>query len=86
MAKIKSQKKRIVTNEQRRERNLTVRSRMRSLIKQALTAIEAKDAEKVRTALPSALSVIDQAVSKGIIHKNSAARKKASLQHRLATM
>lgn len=80
MAKIKSQKKRIETNELCRQRNIAVRSRMKSMVKQAVTAIESKDAEKVKTALPEAFSEIDRAVAKGVIHKNSAARKKSSLQ------
>ena len=86
MANIKSQKKRNLTNERRRQRNVTVRSRVKSHIKQALDAVDAKDAEKVRTALPAALAQIDRAASKGVMHPNNAARKKSILQRRAGTL
>jgi len=84
MANIKSQKKRILTSEKARQRNMAVRSRMRTMIKHALTAIESQDAEKIKTSVPAALSAIDRAASKGVIHANNAARKKSSIQHRAA--
>ena len=84
MAHIKSAKKRIRTNERDRLRNMAVRSRMKTHIKLALAAIEAKDAEKVKTALPAAISEIDRAASKGVIHSNNAARKKSFLQRQAA--
>ena len=86
MATIKSQKKRNLTNERRRQRNVTVRSRVKSYIKQAMDAMDAKDVEKVRTALPAALSQIDRAASKGVMHPNNAARKKSILQRRAGTL
>ena len=82
MANIKSAKKRVVLNEQSRQRNIAVKSRLKTYMKMALTAIEAKDPEKVKAILPQALSEIDKAATKGVIHKNSAARKKSTLQHR----
>lgn len=86
MANIKSQKKRILTDEKARQRNMAVRSKMRTMIKHALTAIEAKDAEQVKSTVSAALSAIDRAASKGVIHGNNAARKKSSLQHRAAAL
>ena len=83
MANIKSQKKRILTNEKRRVRNMAVRSRMRTMIKNALNAVEAKDAESIKKTVPEALSVIDRAVTKGVIHRNAAARKKSMIQNRV---
>lgn len=80
MANIKSQKKRILTNEKARQRNMAVRSRMKTLMKKAHAAIAAKEAN-AKDALRDALSAIDRAASKGVIHKNSAARKKSELQH-----
>jgi len=59
---------------------MSVRSRMKTFMKKAMAAIEAKDTEAVQKALPAALSEIDRAASKGVIHRNSAARKKSSLQ------
>lgn len=85
MANIKQQKKRVRTNEARRVQNMEVRSRMRTLMKQALQAIDAKDADGVARTVPSALQAIDRAAKKGVIHQNSAARKKSTLQHRAAT-
>jgi len=83
MANIKSQKKRILTNERRRVRNMAVRSRMRTMIKNAMAAVESKDQEKIKAIVPQALSVIDRAASKGVIHRNAAARKKSMIQSRL---
>ncbi len=86
MAKIKSQKKRIETNELSRQRNIAVRSRVKTTTKQAMSALESKDAEKVKATLNAALSEIDRATAKGVIHKNAAARKKSSLQRRAASL
>jgi len=86
MANIKSQKKRVVTNEIRRQRNIAVKSRLRTYFKNALEAIESKDAEKISAILPAALSEIDKAATKGIIHKNTAARKKSQLQRNVAAL
>jgi len=80
MAKIRSAKKRNITNEKCRQRNMAVKSRMKTLVKQAADAIEAKDAAKIKDTLPKALAEIDRAASKGVIHRNSAARKKSTLQ------
>jgi len=80
MANIKSQKKRNLTNEKDRQQNQAVRSRMKTVVKQALTVKETKDADKTKAALTEALSSIDRAVTKGVLHRNAAARKKSSLQ------
>ena len=86
MAKIKSSKKRILTNEKRRKRNIAVRSRLRTFHKQALSALDAKDPEKVKSVLPAALSEIDKAASKGVLNKKAAGRMKSRLQHRAAVL
>lgn len=80
MAHSKSAKKRNRTNEERRQRNTAVKSRMKTYVKAAKEAIDAKDADRVKQALPAALSEIDRAASKGVIHPNTAARKKSSLE------
>ncbi len=82
MANIKSSIKDIKRNARNRLRNQSVKSRMRTYVKNAFQAIEAKDPEEIRKALPEALSEIDKAASKGVIHRNSAARKKSSLERR----
>ena len=84
MANIKSQKKRNKTNEIRRQRNVAVRSRVKSFIKKANSAVEAGDAELIKAAVPEALSEIDRAVSKGVLHRKAGARRKSSLQRRAA--
>lgn len=84
MANLKSQKKRILTNEIARKRNVATRSRMKTYVARADEAIEAKNAEAINAALIPALSEIDLACKKGVIHANSAARKKSHLQHTAA--
>jgi len=82
MANIKSSKKDIVRSERHRQRNIAVRSRLRTYMKNAQVAIDAKNPDEVKRTLPAALSEIDRAVSKGVLHRNSAARKKSMLQRR----
>ena len=86
MANIKSQKKRILQDEGRRVRNMAVRSKMRTLTKKAMAALEAKDEAAIGTSVTAAVSAIDRAVSKGVIHRNSGARKKSMLAHRKAAL
>jgi len=86
MANIKSQKKRILTNEKSRQRNVAVRSRVKTIVKKTDEALSAKDAEKAKTDLAAAISEIDRACTKGVIHPNQAARRKSSLQRRYNQM
>lgn len=79
MANIKSQKKRIITNEKARRRNSSYKSSMRTAIKAVEKAIAEKDVELAKKLLPLAISKIDASVSKGIQHKNTAARQKSHL-------
>ncbi len=82
MAHTKSAKKRILQNERDRLRNMAVKSRMKTYIKKAMDALEAKDEEAIKVIVPQTLSEIDRAASKGVIHANNAARKKSMLQRR----
>jgi small subunit ribosomal protein S20 len=82
VANIKSQIKRNRTNAKRTERNKAVRSEMKSRTKQALTAAQA-GADDAATIARGAVKRIDSAASKGIIHKNQAARRKSRLMKRL---
>ena len=77
MANIRSQIKRNRTNEKRRQRNRAVKSELRTRVKTALNA--AGDGERGDEALRTALKKIDKAASKGVIHKNAAARRKSRL-------
>ena len=83
MANIKSQKKRIITNEKRRQANIPVRTVMRSSIKAVEVAIAAKDHAAATAAYNVANKRLDKAVSKGIVHKNFAARHKSRLSKQI---
>ena len=79
MANIKSQKKRILTNEKRRVRNQSVKSELKTLVRRTREAVEAGDKEKALAALRIASRKLDVAVSKGVIHKNQAANRKSGI-------
>ncbi len=74
-----SAKKRLRQNEKRRLRNRWYKGQMRSFIKRARQAIEAGDWETAEEMIRRAYKAIDKAASKGVIHKNNAARRKARL-------
>ncbi len=80
MANIKSQKKRIRTAEKARMRNRAVRSELKTLVKHVRTAVEEGDAEAAQAAASRAYKRLDQAASKGIIHKNQASNRKSGVQ------
>lgn len=79
MANIKSAKKRILVNRTKADRNKAIKSGVKTAIKKVYTAIEAKDAEAAKEALKNATVVINKAATKGIYHKNNAARKVSRL-------
>ena len=79
MANIKSQMKRNRQNDRRNARNRAIRSELRTRQKQAVAAAEAGDAAKAEELLVVAQKRIDMAVTKGVLHKNTAARRKARL-------
>ena len=80
MANIKSQIKRIKTNEKARQRNVSAKSAVRTAMKKVRLAVEAKDVKNAEALLKVAFSRIDKTVSDGIQHKNTASRQKAELQ------
>ncbi len=79
MANIKSQVKRIRTNEASRLRNQSVKSALRTSIRSFREAASAGDKEKAGSLLLSASRKLDKAASKGVIHANQAANKKSAL-------
>lgn len=83
MANIKSQKKRILTNEKRRVRNRDSRTALKTYIKRFNAALENGDDEQVAAEFQIASRELDRAVSKGFLHKNNAANKKSSMALRL---
>lgn len=82
MPNIKSAKKRVRVSEANYEHNKAYRSALRTAIKKADAAIDAKSADAADV-VTVAVKKIDQAAVKGIIHKNNAARKKSALVTRL---
>ena len=82
MPNIKSAKKRVVTSRANEERNKAARSALRTAIKKANVAVEAK-AEGADIAVKEAVAKIDKAAGKGLLHKNNAARKKSALVKKL---
>lgn len=79
MANIKSQKKRILTNAKRTERNKAYKSELRTWIRKFREAAEAGDKDKAGEYLQHASRKLDKAVTKGAIHKNQAANKKSAM-------
>lgn len=79
MANIKSQIKRITTNEKARLRNKAVKSELKTYVRRVREAVAGGDKDAAATALVSASKKLDKAVSKGVIHANQAANKKSAL-------
>ena len=79
MANIKSAKKRILVTETRTARNKAIKSEVKTSIKKVEAAVAAKDKAAAEAALKDAISLIESAGSKGIYHKNNAARKVSRL-------
>ncbi|ACQ79996.1 ribosomal protein S20 [Beutenbergia cavernae DSM 12333] len=79
MANIKSQIKRIRTNEKARQRNKAYKSELKTHVRKVREAVTAGDKETASDALQVASRKLDKAVSKGVIHKNQAANRKSAL-------
>lgn len=79
MPNIKSAIKRVKKSEKRRLRNSMIKSDLRTAVKKVNVAIDNKDQEAVKDLLINATKKLDKAASKGVIHKNKAARLKSRL-------
>ena len=86
MANIKSAIKRNKQNEKRRQRNRIFRGRARTYVKNARDVIISENLEEARAATLQAISALDKAAEKGILHKNNAARRKSRLMKQLAAL
>ena len=86
MANIKSQMKRILTNQKAQERNKAVKSELKTAVRAARTAIASGDKEKATAALLHAGRKLDKAASKGVIHKNQAANRKSSIAKQVSAL
>ena len=79
LANIKSAKKRVITSQVRADRNKAIKSKVKTYIKKVEAAVAAKDKAAAEAAYKDASSVIESACSKGVYHKNNAARKVSRL-------
>lgn len=79
MANIKSQQKRIKTNEKSRQRNKAIKSELRTHIRNFREAAAAGDVDEARKLARVANRSLDKAVSKGVIHRNQAANRKSAI-------
>ena len=86
MANIKSQLKRIKTNEKRTERNKAVKSELRTGVRKFREAAASGDKDAAIAALQAASRKLDKAVSKGVIHANQAANKKSAMARKAASL
>lgn len=83
MPNIKSAIKRVKTNDKRRLQNASQKSALRTAVKTFETASASQNVENAKTAFANAAKKLDKAVTKGLIHKNAAARKKSRLAKQL---
>ena len=86
MANIKSQKKRIHTNEKARLRNKDVKSSVKTAVRKFREAADSGDAAAATALAREATRALDKAASKGVIHKNQAANRKSSISKRAASL
>ena len=79
MANIKSAKKRVLIAEANRQRNVAFKSSIKTAVKKALALATEGDKDALNAAISNVYKLCDKAVSKGVLHKNTAARKKSRL-------
>lgn len=86
MANIKSKIKRIGTNEKSRQRNVAVKSELKTHVRRVREAVAAGDKSAAEAALKTAAVKLDKAASKGVIHQNQAANRKSSLAKKVSSL
>ncbi|WP_018692891.1 30S ribosomal protein S20 [Algicola sagamiensis] len=86
MANIKSAKKRAIQAEKRRKHNASRRSMMRTFLKRVDAAIEAGQKDEAQNAFEKVVPVLDRYATKGLIHKNKAARHKSRLAAKIKAL
>jgi small subunit ribosomal protein S20 len=86
VANIKSQMKRIKTNEKSRQRNKAIKSLLRTHVRRFQAAVAEGDAEKATQLAQVATRSLDKAVSKGVIHANNAANRKSAIASTAASL
>ena len=83
MAHSKSSKKRVFIGERNAARNKSIKSRVKTFVKKVLSAVEAKNVDEAKAALQVAYKELDKAVTKGVLKKNTASRKKSRLAFKI---
>lgn len=86
MPKDKSTAKRIRQNEKNRSRNRAFKSRLKTEVRKVLESCDAGNKESAETALKNTIPVIDEAVSKGILHRNTGSRKISRITKKVARL
>ncbi len=86
MATHKSAIKRSKQNEEHRERNIAVKSRVKTAVKSVLNAVEAKDKEASKTALAESIPLLAKAAATGVFHKKTMSRKISRLTRKTNTL
>ncbi|WP_410658093.1 30S ribosomal protein S20 [Amycolatopsis sp. lyj-112] len=86
MANIKSQIKRITTNEKARQRNQAIRSSVKTAVRKVREATDSGDKAKALEAQKDAAQKLDKAVTKGVLHANQAANKKSAIAKRVNSL
>ena len=86
MANIKSAKKRVLVAERNRLKNVAVKSEIKTAIRKTLELAQAKNEAELKTAMSHAYKLCDKAVSKGVLHKNTAARRVSRLSARVKAL
>lgn len=77
MPNIKSAKKRVIVSAKENERNTSIKSQLKTTLKKFYKAIDDKDIALAENLLPETIAMIDKCCSAGVIHKNTAGRKKS---------
>jgi small subunit ribosomal protein S20 len=83
---IKSSERSVKTDAERRARNFAVRSTIRTVSRKVVESVTAGNGDEAKALLINASKIIDKAASKGVVHKNAAARKKSRLARKLNSL
>lgn len=86
MANTQSAKKRIRSNARKAQQNKMVKTRVRSAVRDARAALDSENNAESKTALMKAISELDRAANKGVIHKGNASRRKSRLMKKMAAL
>lgn len=86
MAQHKSAKKRILQNDKKRIRNRHIRTTLRSALKKFEQTLEKQNAEELKAIMGKTISIVDTAASKGVIHKNKAARHVSQITRKINSL